>query len=194
MSVGVADSTDLVFSVPLCYFRVLENDQKVVNRVGLGDILVEAKWRALTYDSFSFAVKPSVFLPTGDDALGFGTGKPGFGISLIGSQDLGALQLHTEATYLHTPYAQDETAETTRSDNWEFSVAAAYEAAPGFQVVGELGMAKNLNKASRTWPAFISGGVIYTVTEGLDLDLGVRGALNRVETDYAILAGVTTSF
>jgi hypothetical protein len=43
-------------------------------------------------------------------------------------------------------------------------------------------------------PAFILGGVIYSITESLDIDFGIKAGLNDVETDYAFLAGLAFRF
>ena len=50
------------------------------------------------------------------------------------------------------------------------------------------------NKTSNTHPAFILGGIIYSITENFDMDLGVKGGLNKPETDLTILAGIAMRF
>ena len=39
-------------------------------------------------------------------------------------------------------------------------------------------------------PAFLLGGLIYSVTQNFDIDAGVKWGLNDVETDTTWLAGV----
>lgn len=43
-------------------------------------------------------------------------------------------------------------------------------------------------------PAFILGGLIYSISKNLDIDFGIKGGLNKPETDYAILAGIAWRF
>lgn len=50
------------------------------------------------------------------------------------------------------------------------------------------------NKSSNTAPAFILGGLIYSIFEDLDIDLGLKVGLNKPETDYSIVAGVALRF
>jgi hypothetical protein len=42
--------------------------------------------------------------------------------------------------------------------------------------------------------AFVLGGLIYSLSENLDLDLGVKGGLTHTETDIAIMAGLAWRF
>jgi hypothetical protein len=45
-----------------------------------------------------------------------------------------------------------------------------------------------------THPAFVLGGLIYSVSENLDVDFGVKGGLNKPEADYSVLAGLAWRF
>ncbi len=42
-----------------------------------------------------------------------------------------------------------------------------------------------------TYPAFILGGIIYSIVNNFDIDFGVKGGKNKPETDYSILTGIT---
>jgi len=55
----------------------------------------------------------------------------------------------------------------------------------------EVGTATNPDKGSTIWPTFISGGVIWSALDNLDLSLGAKGSLNAPETDIALLTGIT---
>ena len=55
-------------------------------------------------------------------------------------------------------------------------------------------MDSNPDKASDTDPAFILGGIVFSILKNLDLDVGVKGGLNHTATDYAILAGIAYRF
>ena len=61
----------------------------------------------------------------------------------------------------------------------------------GLNVVANIGMERNPDRTSDADPAFIVGGVIYSATENIDIDLGLKAGLNKSETDYSILAGLT---
>jgi hypothetical protein len=53
---------------------------------------------------------------------------------------------------------------------------------------------KNPDKTSNRPPAFILGGLIYSILENVDIDIGLKGGLNKPETDLAILAGIAWRF
>ncbi len=41
------------------------------------------------------------------------------------------------------------------------------------------------------YPAFILGGIIYSIVKNFDIDSGVKGGLNKPGTDYSMLTGIT---
>ena len=73
-------------------------------------------------------------------------------------------------------------------------LAGTVELLKGLQLVAEVGAASNPDRQSSSWPLFITGGVIYSVFDNLDLDLGLKGGLTKPETDIALLTGVTFRF
>ena len=62
------------------------------------------------------------------------------------------------------------------------------------KLVGNIGVKRNPDRDSTRHPAFILGGVIYSLTENPDIDIGVKAGLNDVETDYTFLAGLAFRF
>ena len=68
------------------------------------------------------------------------------------------------------------------------------EVVKDLKVVATSDWRQTADHGSNTWPAFILGGVIYSVNENLDLDFGVKGGLNRPEPDVTALAGLAWRF
>jgi hypothetical protein len=60
--------------------------------------------------------------------------------------------------------------------------------------VVNIGVERNTDRTSHKNPAFILGGFIYSITKNFDLDIGIKGGLNKLETDLTILAGMTFRF
>ena len=60
--------------------------------------------------------------------------------------------------------------------------------------VANLGVERNKEKLAVTDPAFVLAGLVYALSEELDLDCGIKYGLNDPETDYTALAGVTWKF
>jgi len=77
---------------------------------------------------------------------------------------------------------------------WHASLATTYEVIEDLKIVGNIGVEKNPDKAADNDPAFILGGVIYSITESLDVDFGVKYGLTSSETDMSVLAGMSFRF
>lgn len=190
---GLADTVDLVLSIPYSWQSITANDSTVRDNNGFNDVTVALKWRFLEAGNTSMALKPSVSFPTGSYDRGLGAGRASFGATLISTIELKPVAIHVNLGYNHQKYT-DAAREGAREDMLNLSMAASLGLTSSLQVAAEIGAATNSNRSSSIWPLFMSGGVIYTVYDGLDLDLGAKGGLNGPETDIALLAGVTARF
>jgi hypothetical protein len=185
VSMGLLESVDLVVGVPWASSDVRENGALVASDRGLGDTSLEVKWRFLEVEGFSLAVKPG---------LAFGGGNYSLGVTLIATQALGPLTLHANGSYARNEFRLKEDRDASRSDIWHGSVAAVLEVVDCLQAVANAGIETNGDRSASTWPAFALGGVIYSPTKDLDLDLGVKVGLNDAEPALAGLAGVALHF
>jgi hypothetical protein len=68
------------------------------------------------------------------------------------------------------------------------------EVVKNLKLVGNIGIERNPEKASSRHPAFILGGLIYSISENIDVDFGVKGGLNKPETDFTLLSGIAFRF
>jgi hypothetical protein len=197
LTAGLLDSLDLSVAYPFIWQNQKESSSTVLDNAGLDDLTVALKWRFLELGPASFAVKPSVTFPTGNYNRGFGSGRASYGATLISTVEFKELPVplavHANVGYTHQDYC-DADKSVNRENLWNLSLAGSVELLKGLQVVAEVGAVTNPDNTSTVWPAFIAGGVIYTVFEGLDLSLGAKGALNKPETDIALLTGITIKF
>jgi hypothetical protein len=190
LSYGLADNVDLVLGMPYVWGKVKEDGVVVYNEKGLSDMSLELKWRFYEADNgWSFALKPGVSLPTGDDAKGLGAGRAAYGIAFITTKELKPWAFHFNLGYVYSDNKVDE-----RKDIWHVSAAAEVEVVKDLKIVGNIGMQRNPDKALNTNPAFILGGLIYSLAENMDVDFGVKAGLNKPETDLTFLAGITLRF
>lgn len=194
LSAGLTDTIDLVVAVPWAWSRVKEDGAVVSDDNGLSDVGLELKWRFLEYKGFSLAVKPGLTFPSGNENRGLGNGKLSYGASMIATQELDPVTLHLNLSYTHNEFKLDLDKESNRRDIWHASLAATFQVLEDLQLVANVGMESNGDRGSHTWPAFVLGGAIYSLTENLDIDLGVKGGLNKQEPDLAFLAGVAWRF
>jgi len=189
LSYGALDNLDIIIRVPFQRLRVKEDGDAAARENGLSDVSTEVKWRFFEEEKFSLALKPGVSLPTGDDENGLGSGKVNLSIFLIATGDFEPLLLHANLGYVRNENDADE-----RKNLWHASVGAEYAAAEKLTLVGDIGVEQNTDQNVHARPVFILGGLIYSLSEQLDIDFGVNGGLNEPETDYAILAGIAWRF
>ena len=191
-SAGLTDTIDLVLSVPFQFTREVEDvddGHQTTDEEGFSDISVEVKWRFFERRGLSFAVKPGVTFPSGDRDKELSGGRMTYSIYLISTLEVRPVCFHANVGYIQNENKNDE-----RKELWHASLAVEYAVAEKLKLVANAGCEKNPDFESQTNPAFILGGVIYSLTDYLDVDMGVKGGLNDVSPDYSILAGLTLSF
>lgn len=189
LTYGITDEIDLVLTTPYLWTKSEEDSLTVAKENGFGDAVFEAKWRFWEHKGTSLALKPGIILPTGNEDKGLGAGKVGYSMFLIGTQEMEPITFHMNLGYTRNENSFDE-----RKDIWHASIAAEWAIMEKLTLVANTGMETNPDRESNTDPAFLLGGVVYSVNEDLDLDAGVKFGLNDVETDYTLLAGVTYRF
>ncbi len=189
LTFGVSERADLFVAVPYQWINVKNDGATVADTNGISDIVAGMKWRFFEHRGLSVAVKPSLTLPTGDYQKGLGTGKTAYSAFVIISQNSDPWEFHVNLGYLRNENKIQE-----RKDIWHASLAGAYEVEKGLKVCLDAGIETDRDVTSEVEPSYLLGGVIYSVTENFDLSLGVKIALNRAETDYSVMPGVTYRF
>lgn len=189
LTYGLMDNLDLVVTLPYQHYKV-KAEGETFKENGISDISLELKWRFYeNKDIASLALKPVITLPTGDDDKGLGNGKATFGLYFIATKEIEPFALHLNLGYIRNENKFDD-----RKDIWHVSLASELEVMKELKLVANIGMERNTDRESNTDPAFILGGLIYTISENIDIDFGVKAGLNKAEVDYAILAGLTYRF
>jgi len=191
-SYGITDATDLVLGLPYQRFQVKEDDVTLGREDGLSDVSFEVKHRFYEKDGLSLGVKPAVTLPTGDEEKGLGAGKPSYGVTFISTKEMEPFTLHLNAGYSHNEYKLD--ADANRKGLWHVSLASEYGATENLKLVANIGAERNADKASDTHPAFVLGGMIYSLTESFNINGGVKAGLNDAEADVTFQAGMAVLF
>jgi len=189
LSYGIAENVDLILGLPYLWGKAEANEITVYDEKGIGDATLEAKWRLFEKDGFSMALKPGISFPTGNDDKGLGTGKLGAHIFLIGSKELGSWAFHANLGYIRNENDADE-----RKDIWHASLAATWEVVKNLKLAADIGVERNTEEESSNNPAFLIGGIIYSITENFDVDLGVKYGLTEPEADISAMTGVTFRF
>ena len=189
LSYGIAENVDLVLSLPYLWGKAEANETTLYDEKGIGDAVLETKWRLFEKDKFSVALKPGISIPTGNDEKGLGAGLLGGHLFLIASQELGSWAFHGNLGYIRNENKVDE-----RKDIWHASFAATWEVIKNLKLAADVGIERNTDEDANNDPAFIIGGIIYSINENFDVDLGVKYGLTTSETDLSLMAGVTFRF
>jgi hypothetical protein len=189
LSYGITDNIDIVLGIPYQWFRVKEDGSVITKEDGISDISLEAKWRFYEKDGLSLALKPGITLPTGDEDDGLGAGRVTYSAFFITTKELEPWAFHMNLGYIRNENKHDE-----RRDIWHASLAAEIEVIKNLTAVANIGVERNPDKGSSVHPAFILGGLIYSISENIDLDFGIKRGLNKPETDLTLLAGIVVGF
>lgn len=194
LSYGITDNLDLILGVPYQWFKIEEDDSVISQEDGISDMSFEIKWRLFENGGYSLALKPNVSLPAGDENKGLGNGRLSYGVVIITSREIEPWAFHLNVSYTHNEYKRSEDRDANRKGIWHVSFASEYEAVEDLRLVANTGMERNPDKSDNTHPAFILGGLIYSLSEQFDINAGVKGGLNKPETDLAVLAGIVWRF
>jgi len=189
LSYGILENLDLVLSLPYLWGKEKVDDVTVYDENGIGDAALESKWRIFEKEGFSLALKPGISFPTGDDDKELGTGKIGGQIFLIATEEVGSWAFHGNLGYIRNENDADEL-----KNLWHVSLAAQYEVVKDLNLVANIGMERNADDEADDDPAFVIGGIIYSVNENFDIDCGVKYGLTDSESDISALAGVAFRF
>lgn len=184
-SYGMTDASDIVFGVS--YQRIKTHDsQKTITTDGISDTSIEIKWRFAENDGLSFALKPGIILPTGNDEKGLGAGKTTYHLFFITTKEIKPWVFHINLGYIRNENKVDE-----RTDLWHASIACVVDVHKNLKAVANVGMERDSDKAMDVNPGFFLGGFIYSISENLDFDIGFKEGFNSHGTDYSIPVGIT---
>ncbi len=193
LTYGLADATDILFGMPYTSERTEAAGTTTAVR-GAADAIIQLKTRFYDIDGLSFAVKPGVSLPTGNASEGLGNGKTSYSLFFIATKSAEPWEVDFNAGYFRNEYRLPSDQETKRKDIWHVSLASVVKVMKDLAVAADTGAERNPDTASDTPPAYILGGLIYSLRENLDIDLGMKAGLNKAETAHSVLAGITWRF
>ena len=180
-SFGLVDNADIVFTLP---YQFISSDEK-----GISDVSLELKYRFYEKKGLSFALKPGISFPTGDENKGLGAGKTTYSIYFIGTKENKNNIIHFNLGYIRNENVHDE-----RENIYHLSLAFEFPLNENFKFVSDLCGERNPDKSTNK-PVLVGiVGFIYSPKENLDIAIGVKFGLNDVSPDFSILPGITIRF
>lgn len=195
LTYGIAESVDLAFGIAHLRDRITENGVLVQDAEGTTDSAVEVKWRFYERDGLSFAVKPGLVLPTGDESRGLGTGKISWGVNGILTYETGQWTWLANLAYIEARFRRPEDTQTNHRHIWRLSGGLGYQLHETLKLAAEAGIRTNPAKDDPFLPGqnghFVMIGVIYSPAEYVDIAVGIRKNVNEGESDTAFPFGVT---
>ena len=188
LSYGVREDTDLIVALPQKRVNT-DTGSTSVTESGPGDIALDLKWRFFQKANLSFALKPGITLPSGDETKGLGTGKTTYGLQFVTSVDMLSWGFN-----LHLGYTRNRNVADERQNLQHISFDLWRGISEKLLLALDTVMDTNTNRTSGTSPAFTILGLIYSPREDLDLDLGIKKGLTAPEMDSSLLGGITLRF
>lgn len=186
---GVRDNVDLILTLS---HRRISNEAADGSRTvngGQGDVGLDVKWRFYEKDNVSFALKPGLTMPTGDETKNLGAGRARQSLYLTTSYDADPWEYH-----LHLGYINNRNLLNQHESQRHVSVAVGRKLGDTLKLVVDYGTDTPASQASSLNSEFLVLGAIYTVCKRFDLDFGAKWGLTKPEVDFTWLAGVAFRF
>lgn len=184
LSYGVTEKADLQIELP--YLR--EQAASEVAK-GRGDASLSLKWRFFDAERLSLVAKPDLHFATGRDEHGLGAGRARWGLSLVAGYAAGRVELLAHAGYLKHRNTLGE-----RTSLGHASIAGIYKATEKLKLALDLGRDRNPDPASGASIREVVLGLMYALSEDIDLGLGLKKGLSDPADDRALLAGMKLRF
>lgn len=192
LTYGVADPVDMVFEFARDWGEVKSQGVTSTDPDTVG-FKLSAKLRLFEAGNFSLAVRPDLgysYVPAGSSHDAVYT----YGGVVIATHKLEPFTVHLNLGGLYNDYQASADRDASRSVIWSGSLAAIWQVASSVQLVADIGVSTNPDKATTQMPAFSCAGLIYSITEQLDLAGGFKFGLNKPETDLTLQSALVFKF
>ena len=184
-SYGAVDSVDVILTVP--HLRLGES---VANSTpgahGLTDLGLDVKWHFYEKEKLSFALKPGITFPTGDDTQNLGTGRYTWSAYVTTSYETAPWTWLLHLGHLHHNNTFNE-----RVDIWHASAALVRQVSEALKLVLDIGIDTNTDRAVRSDPSFLIAGFSWSLHKNFDVDLGYKTESTESLRARSLLAGLT---
>ena len=195
LSYGMLGNLDIALGLNHVRQRTAEDGVITQSADGAGDSTLELKWRFYERNGLSLALKPGLVLPSGDENQGLGTGKLSWGVNFILTQEAKPWTFLADVAYAEARYKLPTDAQANHAHLWRASAGFGYTLRDDLRLAGEAGVRTNAARDDPFLPGrnghFAMLGLIYSPSDRIDLDAGIRKSFSRAEIDKAFLIGAT---
>jgi len=192
LTYGVADPVDLVLE----FARTWGTSSTAgvdSSEPDAADIKISTKIKVYETGGFAFALRPDLgysYRPAGNSK----DYAPFWGGVLIIGKQFEPVTFNINIGYLHYSYQSEADREGLRPDIWSASLSATWQVTKDLQIVADFGTGTNPDKTTSQMPAFSCAGVIYSLTDYLDIAAGAKFGLNKPETDVTLQSALVLKF
>lgn len=185
---GLFRQLDAVMIIPYTYSSF---DDRTFSEVAheFGGIFTEWKWQIYNQGLFSFAIKPTFGFPASVIKGNENLSSIESSLFLLGTLSLDRVLIHSDLGY----YGLFDWA-TMPSPRWHFSVADEIELSSRWRFVSNFWTEFGGDVAQDNEEWSLIAGMVYTVQDHLDLDIGLEHTSGNVTRNISILAGATIVF
>lgn len=189
LTAGLTDNLDIIVALP--HERLTERTGAArTTASGFADMEIAAKWRFYEAGALSFALRPGLGLPTGDEDEGLSSGHvtPSlFAVSTYASNPW--------AFHLHVGYTRNlHLGSNEHSHIYHASVAAEYSVSESLRLVGDASIERNGERSGHLGVGSMVVGLVVSLAPDLDFDFGYRKSLTKPADDHAWLTGLALRF
>lgn len=172
----------------------LDTPYALSHPTGLNDIALGFKWRFFESDGLSLGLKPEISLPSGDQEKQLGDGRSGTAITFLTQYESGPWTwLFNVGSEMHR-YSAASSQDENRRYIHKASVGLTYQFKDDWLWVVDTGIQSHATKSEKKDPRFALLGVIYSLSDDAELDVGYKKSLNSTEVDRQWGLGLTYRF
>jgi len=189
LSIGLTDTLYAIVALP----HERQTDRLAATDAtlrGFSDMELAAKWRFYDEGALSFALRPGLGVPTGDDDKGLGAGHATPSLFAVMTYAGEPWTFHVHLGYTRNIHdGADE-----RNHIYHASLAAEYALGESLRLVGDASMESSAGRSDHPNTGSMVLGLVYSATPSLDIDFGYRKGLTNPAADSAWLTGLAIRF
>lgn len=185
---GITERIELSFEIPYMFLDPEEESSED----GLGDVTIAGKFLLIEESEVNpaFTLKAGIKTQSGDEEKGLGSGDPDYSNVAVVSKTIDDFQLHGMLGYTFVGNDNDE----ALRDFYLYGIGIDYGLTETFHLVAEVAGNRNPDRTSDDDPSGGLIGAIYSVSEHIAIDGGVRFGFNDAAPDWSITIGMSVTF
>lgn len=193
---GVTENIDLILTAAYQGMRI-DNPGSSNSSENLNDTLIELKYRFYeNKNGLSFAVKPGIYFPTGDYTKGYGGGDVRYGTGEVRYRlyFISTKEFERTAFHFNLGYMRNEARFEARKDLLHASMAGEWKITEKLKIASNIGVDTSPDTDSNIDPVFVLGGLVYSFTDKMSADFGIKHGLNTPGYDLTYSGGFSIKF